>query len=119
MSRTKLQLTSRRRLQSPEAKPVRGEVGPGCGAPRHRCRPDAVLGSGGPVAGHTPSLPLLLLLRKKENPLDDPAKMFAAEASGGAGGTRRSQAFKSQDPRVVLFLMTLHDAVLKPNSSGG
>lgn len=56
---------------------------------------------------------------EKENPLDDRAKMFAAEASGGAGGTRRSEAFKSQDPRVVLVLTTFHDAVLKWNSSGG
>lgn len=56
---------------------------------------------------------------EEENPLDDREKMFAAEALGGAEGTRRSEAFKSPDPRVVLFLMTFHDAVLKSNSSGG
>lgn len=57
---------------------------------------------------------------QKEKALDVPSENVCCWIFGGCGGqTRRSEAFKSQDPRIVLSLTTFHDVSLKSSSSGG
>lgn len=111
---TKLQLTSRRRLQSPEAKPVRRGSWPGWRSAEAPLRAGPGFGSEGPVAGHTAAAAAAAGEERKSP--RRPGENVCCCSFGGEPADQRRLKVRIH---VVLLLMTFHDAVLKWNSSRG